>query len=176
MLPTTPQTQQAQWLPEGYVTKAAAAATLKVTIDRLPGIVRERKLQTLKVRNPEINQVVTVIHKGAVERELWRREHEAVVPVATLANPNKPVQAALPAPEADDPEMEDDDEPPPSPWPWLTLDQAARYSKLTKRWLLWEAEQSVMIPEAPRVIATRDMGKHAPGGRWRFHRESLERA
>ena len=64
-------------------------------------------------------------------------------------------------------------EAPASPRPWLTLDEAAEFSGLTKRWLLAEAERE---PKAYGIdIAVRDMGKHSPGGRWRFHRESLAR-
>lgn len=56
------------------------------------------------------------------------------------------------------------------PAAWLTLEEAALHSGLTKSWLLKEAE------DGEGSIATRDMGKHARGGRWRFFRGDLERA
>lgn len=52
--------------------------------------------------------------------------------------------------------------------PWITLAQAVEVSGLTRRWLLDAVEAG-----APWV---RDMGPHARGGRWRFHRESLAQA
>jgi hypothetical protein len=60
--------------------------------------------------------------------------------------------------------------PPPAKNPWLTLDEAAEFSGLTKAWLLEQAAS--VVP----MLAIRDMGKHARGGRWRFFRGDLERA
>jgi hypothetical protein len=131
-----------------------------------------KEIQVKVDRNPSTKQVNTLFHEGDVERILWQRKHPEVH--KALTKPNYPApQAALPAPEPEDEPEADDGEPPPSPWPWLTLDQAAKYSKLTKRWLLAFAESPV---EGMSGIRVRDMGKHAPGGRWRFHRESLEKA
>jgi hypothetical protein len=54
--------------------------------------------------------------------------------------------------------------------PWLTLEEASVYSGLTRKWLL---EQTA---SPKRVVAVRDMGKYARGGRWRFNRKDLEKA
>ena len=54
--------------------------------------------------------------------------------------------------------------------PWLTLEEAAEYSGLTRKWLLKEAEAG------QGAIAVRDMGGRVRGGRWRFLRADLGRA
>jgi hypothetical protein len=60
--------------------------------------------------------------------------------------------------------------PPVEKRPWLTLAEAELFSGLTRKWLLEQTE----LENA--CILTRDMGKHARGGRWRFNREALAAA
>ena len=50
------------------------------------------------------------------------------------------------------------------PRPWLTAAEAADYSGLPVSYLVWAAEQ--------QLFAALDVGIR-PGGRWRFHRDSL---
>ena len=57
----------------------------------------------------------------------------------------------------------------PKPKDWLTLDEAVTVSGLTRTWLLNETASRKPL------VAIRDMGKGARGGRWRFNRVSLER-
>ena len=187
MLQSAQEALEEVWPPAGWITKKEAAARLKLSEPRVAAMAGDSTLQSMKSRNPSTNQVVTLINAVDVERVGFEREHpdEVTRALATKpTKPDKPPQAALPAPETEAPSSSSRREFLESieAQPWLTLDEAAAFSGLTKRWLLALAKAKWPIPitetgtSTVAGIAIRDMGKHAPGGRWRFHRESLEKA
>lgn len=187
---TTPITQEAEWPPSGWLTKQQAAEILGLSPERIAAMGQDsglevtpaKPLSSMKQRNPQTKQLITLVHKGTVERELWKRNHpnEVVGPVNKHNNPdNKPnKQLALPSPEGPDnianyimPANFD-----PHCWPaWLTLRQATVYSGMPKSWLVDFAENAP-AHKVTSPVRVRDLGKGARGGRWRFHRESLEKA
>jgi hypothetical protein len=174
MSPTTSATATTDWPPAGWITKKTAAERAKLSEERIAGLVREVKLHSSKGQDPQSRQTCTLIHEGDLERYLHERAHppqksEVVRAVNTPDKPNTP-QLALPSPAPAEASVK----PVSVSRPWLTLEEAEEYSGLTKRWLLQCAtnelgEESVTA----QSVAVRDMGKHSPGGRWRFHRESL---
>jgi len=197
---TVPQ-PSAQW-----IGKAEAARRLKRSERTVLEWADAGKIQSRRVQAPS-GQTVRELHAGDIERLIYERAHPAPQPDPPKAAIALQTRAlALPQPPAVP-------QPPASPRPWLTLDEAAAFSGLTKRWLLAQAEAKWPIPITETGTSTvalptwlrdqntrgpvrpptpdpsnpsphsaileaniRDMGKHAPGGRWRFHRESLERA
>ena len=109
--PTPPLTTL--WPPSGWLTKAAAAERLKLSVERVAGLVREEALHSTKGKSPESNQTVTLIHEGDVERYIFQREHPEQV-VKPLNKPNKPAQLAAPAAPAAEEQS-----------PWLTIYEAS---------------------------------------------------
>jgi hypothetical protein len=141
-----------------WINKRDAAKRLDVSARTILAMAQAGTIQSKRERDPESNQVVVLLHAGDIERALYEREHPSKEVVKAPAP--KAVQVVqLPAPPT-----------PQALRPWLTLDEAASFSGLTKRWLLTIAESET------GAISVRDMGKHAPGGRWRFHRGDLEKA
>lgn len=157
------------WIPAGFITKKEAARRLDRSESRVAAMAG-KEIQSIGRENPQIKQLVTLFHEGDIERILYERKHPPAAVTAVVAKPSKP-QLALPAPEPAQPISTRITR------PWLTLDEAAEYSGLTKRWLLAQAEDAERQADPggwPIVI--RDMGKHSPGGRWRFHRDCLDKA
>ena len=165
----SPTTSTGIWPPPGWITKKTAAERLNRSPERVAALAQkegiertaEKPLKSRKMESPETKQTVTLIHEGDVEAFIDRRNNPAE-PVEIIAKkPNKPAQAALPAPEAAD-NIACYTKPPTR---WLTIDEAISFSGLTRAWLLKEAESG----NHAEVI--RDMGKGAHGGRWRFLRD-----
>jgi hypothetical protein len=161
MLPVSPVKQET---PE-WVDKHEAAKRLGKSPSRVLGIAAEGLIQTKSGVDPKSGQRITLLHAGDIERLCYERDH----PV-TKAVVNLPAPIHSPAPEVRAATYD------PHCWPcWLTLHQAAEYSGMTKRWLLLRAEASI-ADGIGGAAGIRDLGKHAPGGRWRFHRGDLEKA
>src|ERR1700704_719204 len=165
-----------QWLKKDEAAKLLGLSPQRVLAMSGKGKPIKSKLE----RDPVSNQVVKLLHAGDVAQVLWHREHPNEKPETAEAAelPDKP-QLALPAPETADTAQKDsmaETRPPnwdPHCWPcWLPLPEAAEYSGCTKRWLIEQADATILTPDFRESnIAIRDMGKHSPGGRWRFHRE-----
>jgi len=153
MLPTPLPPQTVVFPPDGWLTKKITANRLDLTVEGVRNLVRNGTLRTKRQRNPESNQVVTLIHEGDVERERWRRKH----PDEIAGKPNPSPQAALPAPEESEEEAVEGS-------PWLSLTDAGKRIGLSaacvKRYVLNGALRSV------------DVGGDAP--RFRVHRDELD--
>ncbi len=173
----TDEPEQVEW-----VTKEYAADALGKSVRTILEYAESNKIGSKKVPNPETGRDVLMLNAGDVAR--LRHEKENPPPRTSgklrTGSPQSP-QLAAPV------EAEEQETPASSrreflesieAQPWLTLDQAAQFSGLTKRWLLQQAEGTAGIaperlnPLGVRIII-RDMGKHSPSGRWRFHRGSL---
>ena len=164
-----------------------------------------KPLRSRKMENPQSKQMVTLIQDGSVEAVLFARQHpdKVIKTPANLNNhtriPSESRESTGStdlAAKPDNPEnrlitvdftavlqrvLEVARQPLPAPRPWLTVDEAVEFSGLTKQWLRSLAESAVkgavegdLTPLEVR-IAIRDMGKGSRGGRWRFHRDSLEK-
>lgn len=133
----------------------------------------QKKIRTKMEKNPNSGHENRLFHAGDVARLQHLRDHpeeaageEGASNAVALARSAPSVAGLagllklLPAQTA--PEK-----------PWLTLEEAAAYAGLTKSWLKAQAEAT--IDGGKSILAIRDMGKFAPGGRWRFGRESLRR-
>lgn len=153
-------------VPE-WIDKEAVARRLKISERTANSLAEKGIIKARKVRSAN-NQLVWMFHSGDVERYAFERDHPETIAVVKQASQS--LQPALPAPPPDN-------IPSYIMRPWLTLEEAAEYSGLTKRWLLAQAERSENLAQGtipgPDILSIRDMGKHSPGGRWRFHRETL---
>ena len=161
-----------------YITVEEAARLLDKAPRTILGMAKEEKIRSIRQVTPESRgQKVTMIHAGdvAAQADPGRRAEKLLEAGSTAGAQVVRSPAAVPAPLQTD-TVNPYSIPAPAPRPWLTLDESAQFSGLTKRWLLEQAETVHQDGPLHSTLSIRDMGKHSPGGRWRFHRESLERA
>ena len=173
--------EEPTWPPDGWITKKEAADRLNLSEPRIAAMAGDGTLESRKERNPVSKQVVTLINAVAVDRLGFERENPNEVTKALAAKPEKrekPTDAAVMQAEGralptwlQQALQELQPLKAPQPKPWLTLDEAEAFSGLTKNYLRKRA--GAREGELTRGDGIKDMGKHAPGGRWRFHRDSL---
>jgi len=173
----TPQAETTP-VPEA-IDKEAVARRLKISERTANSLAEKGIIEARKVRSAN-NQLVWMFHSGDVERYAFERDNGET---AIFEKVPQASQLALPAPEKK-PALKWTD----IMWPWLTLDEAV-LSGLARTWLLeqcriWETEIAAGEESTSNEVAVRDMGRLTinggiwcpPGGRWRFHRESLDKA
>jgi hypothetical protein len=137
------------------------------------GLAKAGRLRSQKVSDPaRRGQKTSLFHAADIERLRAGEDAPSVAAVEVRRSASAPIKVQTSGP-ADQ-----------RTWrPWLTADEAVEYSGLTRRYLLAQAEEYAQASadgmleeyEASGGFTVLDMGRHAPGGRWRFHRGSLGR-
>jgi hypothetical protein len=182
MQPSTPaQTGVREWITKEETAKQLDRSVRTVLAMAAAGTIKSKTERDPKRRG----QKVTLFHAGAVAALAEKRENgtaaekpaqdrkPAIIPPAALQSTDISLTQALVERLLNPPPAV---AVPPAPRPWLTLDEAAEFSGLTKRWL--EAEAIRILRDegtTPIAIKVRDMGRGTHGGRWRFLRSDLEK-